>query len=83
MCHLVNILAMRPVAAGSRRARPTDEARILQALAAGHAPEAGIGGAAGARLVEAWQTDRQKNMQTDLKTGRQIGRRFLLRSSGR
>lgn len=59
---------MRPVAAGSRRARPTGEARILQALAAGHAPVAGIWGAAGARLVETWQTDRRKNIQTDRKT---------------
>lgn len=43
VCHLVNVLAMRPIAAGSRRARPADEARILHALTAGDSPVAGIG----------------------------------------
>lgn len=73
LCHLVDVLAMRSVAAGSRGTRPADEAGILKALAARHPPVAGIGGAAGARLVETWHTDRQDKPtgQTVKQTGRQ------------
>lgn len=72
--YLVDVAAVRPVAGGSGRAGSTDVAGVLRAVHAGHALKAGVGGAAGAGLVEAYRQTGQVRVPDTRKRPEPSGR---------